>query len=173
MIEYNIRDCASPCSTASEISIYNANKATSFVNCVLFALCVYLKLILKITVVRILWAARHTPILALSENLDTQEKLNLFHTGVDVFLEKPVNADICAAQANKLIKLYLESDENLVKSIPVAFGTSLVVVPQYCQVLVQGTPIEFDLLYFMAKHPGRVFSRKELYDYVWDDYYEL
>ena len=142
-------------------------------NCVLFALCVYLKLILKITVVRILWAARHTPILALSENLDTQEKLNLFHTGVDVFLEKPVNADICAAQADKLIKLYLESDENLVKSIPVAFGTSLVVVPQYCQVLVQGTPIEFDLLYFMAKHPGRVFSRKELYDYVWDDYYEL
>lgn len=25
----------------------------------------------------------------------------------------------------------------------------------------------------MAKYPGQVFSRKELYDYVWDDYYEL
>lgn len=128
--------------------------------------------------VRIFRAAKHTPILALSENLDTQEKLDLFHTGVDVFLEKPINVNICAAQADKLIKLYLESDENLVKSIPVAFGTSLVIVPQYRQVLVQGTPIEltrieFDLLYFMAKHPGRVFSRKELYDYVWDDYYEL
>lgn len=128
--------------------------------------------------VRIFRAAKHTPILALSENLDTQEKLDLFHTGVDVFLEKPINVNICATQADKLIKLYLESDEKLVKSIPVAFGTSLVIVPQYRQVLVQGTPIEltrieFDLLYFMAKHPGRVFSRKELYDYVWDDYYEL
>ena len=108
----------------------------------------------------------------------TQEKLNLFHTGVDVFLEKPVNVDICAAQANKLIKLYLESDENLAKSISLAFGSSLVITPQYRQVLVQGTPIEltrieFDLLYFMAKYPGQVFSRQELYDYVWDDYYEL
>lgn len=60
--------------------------------------------------IRIFRAAKHTPILALSENLDAREKLDLFHTGVDVFLEKPVNADICAAQANTLIKLYLESD---------------------------------------------------------------
>lgn len=128
--------------------------------------------------VRIFRAAKHTPILALSENLDIHEKLDLFHTGVDVFLEKPVNVDICAAQADKLIKLYLKSDENLAKSIPVAFGTSLVIAPQYRQVLVQGTPIEltrieFDLPYFMAKHPKQVFSRKELYDYVWDDYFEL
>ena len=25
----------------------------------------------------------------------------------------------------------------------------------------------------MAKHPGQVLSRRELYRYVWDDYYEL
>ena len=112
--------------------------------------------------VRIRWAQGILPILALSENLEIHEKLNLFRTGVDTFLEKPVNVDVCAAQANKLIKLYLESNENLTKSIPVAFGTSLVIALQYRQVLVQGTPIEltrieFDLLYFMAKHPGRVF----------------
>lgn len=128
--------------------------------------------------VRIFRAAKHTPILALSENLDAQEKLDLFHTGVDVFLEKPINVNICAAQANKLIKLYLESDEVSVKAIPVAFGTSLVIAPQYRQVLAQGTlieltRIEFDLLYFMARHPGQVFSRRELYDYVWNDHYEL
>lgn len=128
--------------------------------------------------VRIFRAARHTPILALSENLDAQEKLDLFHTGVDVFLEKPINVDICTVQANKLIRLYLESDKNLAKSIPIAFSTSLVIAPQYRQVLVQGTlieltRIEFDLLYFMARHPGQVFSRRELYDYVWNDHYEL
>ena len=52
------------------------------------------------------------------------------------------------------------------------------IVPQYRQVLMHGAPveltrIEFDLLYFIVKHPGRVFSRRELYDYVWDDYFEL
>ena len=97
---------------------------------------------------------------------------------MDAFLEKPINAEVCAAQANTLIKLYLESDEELAKYSPITFGTSMVIAPRYRQVLVQGVPlelsrIEFDLLYFMAKHPGQVFSRKELYDYVWDDYYEL
>ena len=128
--------------------------------------------------VRIFRAAKYTPILALSEYVEAQEKLDLFHTGVDAFLEKPINAEVCAAQANTLIKLYLESDEELAKYIPITFGTSMVIAPRYRQVLVQGLPlellrIEFDILYFMAKHPGQVFSRKELYDYVWDDYYEL
>ena len=128
--------------------------------------------------VRILRTAKHMPILALTNTLTAQEKIDLFHSGVDAFLEKPVNADICAAQAKALIALYLKSDEELGKSIPITFGASLVIAPRYRQVVVQGTlveltRIEFDLLYFMAKHPGQVFSRRELYDYVWDDYYEL
>ncbi len=128
--------------------------------------------------VRIFRIAKHMPILALTNALPIQEKIELFHAGVDVFLEKPIDADICAAQASALIELYLESDEEVKKSVPVAFGTSLVIAPRYRQVLIQGAPleltrIEFNLLYFMAKHPGQVFSRRELYQYVWDDYYEL
>lgn len=73
--------------------------------------------------VRISRAAKHTPIWALSEYVEAQEKLDLFHTGVDTFLEKPINAEVCAAQANTLIKLYLESDEELAKYIPITFGT--------------------------------------------------
>lgn len=128
--------------------------------------------------VRILRAAKHMPILALTNALTAQEKIDLFHSGVDVFLEKPIDVDLCSAQANALIKLYLESEEELGKIFPITFGTSMVIAPRYHQVVVQGTPvdltrIEFDLLYFMAKHPGQVFNRRELYDYVWDDYYEL
>lgn len=128
--------------------------------------------------VRIFRATKHTPILALSGSLEIQEQLDLFHIGVDFFLNKPVNADICAAQANALIRLHLESDKVVDKFAPITFGISMVIAPRYRQVLVQGTPIEltrieFDLLYFMAKHPGQVFSRKELYDYVWEDYCEL
>lgn len=97
---------------------------------------------------------------------------------MNAFLDKPVDVDLCIAQANALIELYLESAEELGKTIPITFGTSLVIAPRYRQVLVRGTPveltrIEFNLLYFMAKHPGQVFSRRELYNYVWNDYYEL
>jgi DNA-binding response OmpR family regulator len=33
--------------------------------------------------------------------------------------------------------------------------------------LVELTPREFDLLYFFARHPGRVFSRLDLLNQVW------
>lgn len=129
--------------------------------------------------VRIFRAAKHTPILALTDTLEVQEKIELFHAGVDVFLEKPVHADICAEQANRLISLYLESHERLEKSSPIAFGTALIIAPCYRQVLVNGKPVdltrrEFDLLHFFAKHPpGQVFSRDQIYDRVWGNYYEL
>lgn len=128
--------------------------------------------------VRVFRAAKHTPILALSESLEAQEELELFHIGVDVFLEKPVNADICATQASALIRLHSETNDELKKPSAIAFGSSMIITPRYRQVLVQGTPVEltrleFDLLYFMAKHPRQVFSRRELYDYVWNDSYEV
>lgn len=132
----------------------------------------------NVELVRIFRVTKHTPILAFSDTLRTHEKISLFHAGVSALLEKPLDVELCIAQANALIKLYLKSDKELGKSIPITFGSSLVIAPRYRKVLVQGTPIEltrieFDLLYFMARHPGQVFSRKELYDYVWDDYYEL
>lgn len=116
--------------------------------------------------IQIFRVAKHTPILVLTKTLDTQEKIDLYHIGVDAFLEKPVDADICAAQVNALVELYLESDEGLGKSMPIAFGTSLIVAPHYRQVLVNGKPLEltkkeFDLLYFFVRHPGQVFSRDQ------------
>lgn len=81
--------------------------------------------------VRIFWVAKRTPILALTETLTAQEKIDLFHAGVDAFLEKPIDADVCAAQASALIELYLESDEDVGKSVPITFGTALVIAPRY------------------------------------------
>lgn len=120
-------------------------------------------------IVRIFRVAKHTPILALTGMLGVEEKVSLFHAGVDAFLEKPVNADICAAQANALIELYLKPNQELEKSAPVVFGTSLVIALRYRQVLVNGASLEltrreFDLLYFLSTHPGQVFSRNQIYD---------
>lgn len=128
--------------------------------------------------VRIFRLAKRTPILALTDTLTAQEKTELIHAGVDAFLEKPVDVKLCAAQANALIELYLEYDEKVETSVPIIFGNSMVISPRYRQVLVHGTPVKlsqiaFDLLYFMARRPGQVFSRRELCEQVWDDYYEL
>ena len=34
---------------------------------------------------------------------------------------------------------------------------------------VKLTPIEFDILYLLASHPGRVFSTDEIFEKVWNE----
>ena len=128
--------------------------------------------------VRIFRLSKRIPILVLTEALTVQEKINLFQAGMDAFFEKPIDVDVCTAQASALIKLYFESNEEAEKSAQISFGTSLIIAPRYRQALSNGKPIaltrrEFDLLYFFARHPGQVFSRDQIYDCVWGDYYEL
>ena len=35
--------------------------------------------------------------------------------------------------------------------------------------LLSLTPIEFDILYLLAAHPGRVYSSEEIFEYVWKE----
>ena len=46
-----------------------------------------------------------SPILALTEALTAQEKIDLFHAGVDAFLEKPTDADVCIITPHAVINM--------------------------------------------------------------------
>jgi DNA-binding winged helix-turn-helix (wHTH) protein len=55
-----------------------------------------------------------------------------------------------------------------------AFGKDLVIDPNARTVYLKGrelslTKKEFDLLFCLASNPGKVFSREQLYNHVWDD----
>ena len=128
--------------------------------------------------VRIFRIAKHIPILALTEALDADDKITLLQAGVNAFLEKPINVGVCSAQANALVELHQKLDDEQSTGTPITFGTSMIIAPYYRQVFIDGelldlTRKEFDLLYFFAKHPGQVFSRNQLYEQVWDKFYEL
>ena len=94
----------------------------------------------KTEIIRILRITKHSPILAITEALRADEKVELFHAGVDVFIEKPVDIEVCIAQANALIELYLKTSDELKQSLPISFGSSLVIAPSYRQVL-EAVPI--------------------------------
>lgn len=118
--------------------------------------------------------AKHTPILVLTNPLCAKDAVSLFHAGADAYLVKPLNAAVCAAQANALIQLYLESDDKHKQHYPITFGTELIISPRYRQVIVEGevlslTRKEFDLLHCLASYLGQVFSLEHLYAHVWDD----
>nr|WP_325182593.1 response regulator transcription factor [uncultured Oscillibacter sp.] len=119
-------------------------------------------------------AAKHTPILALTSSLKPENRAALLQAGANAYLEKPVNMNVCVAQAEALMKLYCESNHDYQKCCPLKFGAELIINPLYRQVFIDGEPIEltrteFDLLFCLAQHPGQVWSRSQLYSYVWED----
>ena len=116
----------------------------------------------------------HTPILVLTAPLTSEEIITLLNAGADTYLEKPLNIEVCVAQANALMRLYIDSDINHEQHQPLIRGAELIVSPRYRQVMVDGKPLElsrkeFDLLHCLAAYPGQVFSRGQIYSHIWDD----
>ena len=106
--------------------------------------------------------------------LVTEEQLGRidFGWGIDDYLTLPVSAKRLAERLNFLVwKLHQVSPKN-----GFVHGGLVVDFERY-EVLVEGEPVdltykEFELLKFLAMHPGKVFSREALLDKVWGyDYY--
>lgn len=117
---------------------------------------------------------KHTPIMALTDPMNPKEVAAIHQAGADACIEKPVNLDICVAQANSLIQLYIVNDINYGEHGPVIHGEELVIIPRYRQVTVDGkildlTRKEFDLLYYLASHQEQIFTCRQLYEQIWSD----
>lgn len=123
---------------------------------------------------RTMRSAKNIPILVLIKHLEAEAKIHLFHAGASAYMEEPIDAKECAEQATALIQLYLDSECESKKHFPLTFGTELIINPIYRQVLINNIPIkltrtEFDLLFCLARYPGQILSRNQLYHQVWDD----
>ena len=120
--------------------------------------------------------ARTMPILVLSSQADHEHRIHALNAGANAYMGKPYTTDECLAQAHSLMRLsenlYASSNGN--QCYTLVCGNDLVIDPTKRQVFLKGKELaftrkEFDLLLCLASHPGRVFSREQLYDYVWDD----
>lgn len=128
----------------------------------------------SLELLRTMQNTKHTPILALTAPLKSEDIVTLFHAGADACLEKPVDVQVCTAQANALIQLYFDADDRHKRHYTISFGPEFIISPRYRQVIVDGEPLaltrkEFDLLHCLASYPGQVFSLDHLYAHVWDD----
>jgi len=89
--------------------------------------------------------------------------------GADDYVTKPFSVREVMARAKALVRRDLESEERTLDSITIG---QLDINPNSRQVRLNGckvtlTSTEFDLLYFLAKHAGRAFSREHLLNSVW------
>jgi len=105
------------------------------------------------------------PIIMLTAKTDEDDRLAGFSSGVDDYVVKPFSARELEAR----VRAVLRRSEN--KKTPVLEVGGLRLDLEQRQVWVEGKPVElsamaFDLLAFLMRHPGRVFTRLELLEAV-------
>ena len=118
--------------------------------------------------------AKSTPIMVLSSKTDNSHRIHALQAGAHAYMGNPYTCEECVAQAHSLMQLYTEvaPEGNLCYTL--AFGNDLLIDPSTRQVFVRGNELkmtrkEFDLLFRLASNPGKVFTREQLYDHIWDD----
>ena len=155
------------------ISVLDALETFAIYDCCLIIVDICLSKTNGAEVLSAIRRVKSTPVLSLTESITEGEKVALFGAGANAVLEKPVDKSVCAAQAKSLIQLHLDqtADETV---HPLIFGTELMIDPAFRKVMIDGNQValtrkEFDLLLCFARHPGRVWSRTQLYSQVWSD----
>lgn len=117
------------------------------------------------------------PVLMLTAKDSEIDKVSGLRLGADDYLTKPFSMNEFVARVQSLIRRFTafnnKGEEALEKQL---IFDGLVITPETREVLVKGAQVEltakeFDLLYFLAKNKGKVFTKKQIYKNVWEDEY--
>lgn len=114
------------------------------------------------------------PILVLSSHSDHSERIHAFNAGANAYMGKPYTDEECLAQAHALMRNYISLNPQTDLCYTLAFGNELIIEPETRFVSLQGQELkltrkEYDILFWLASNPGRVYNCEQLYDHVWDE----
>ncbi len=109
-------------------------------------------------------------VLMLTSRTDESDKIRGFNEGADDYLTKPFSLGELEVRVGAILKR--QRPVTAPEQQCLTFN-SLAIDPVRREVmlhdeLVPLTALEFDLLHFLASHPGRVWRRSELIQKVWD-----
>lgn len=119
--------------------------------------------------------ANNIPILMLSAKVEDMDKIMGLMTGADDYMGKPFNPLELVARVKALLRRSAmqhmqppsPSDKQLViHSLNINKNNHTVKVADHHLKL---TKIEFNILYLLASHLGRVFSSEEIFEHVWNE----
>jgi DNA-binding response OmpR family regulator len=117
-----------------------------------------------------------TPIIFLSAKSDIVDKSVGFNLGADDYLTKPFSPVELTLRVKALIRRS-RKPEKPGSSRECSFRSKdLIIDCKTREVIVRGVKVdltakEFDLLCFLANHPGQVFTREQLFKNLWDEDY--
>ncbi len=113
----------------------------------------------------------NVPIIMLTAKSDEMDTVIGLSVGADDYVAKPFSPRELVARVKAVLRR-ASTPTPTDDGDPLHYG-ALTIRPDRRQVDIAGRPVEltareFDLLVFLASHPGQVFSRDELLDKVWD-----
>jgi two-component system response regulator ResD len=115
------------------------------------------------------------PIIMLTAKREEMDRILGLELGADDYVVKPFSPQELVSRVKAVLRRVTPS-ETLGDQRTLSYG-SLSIDPRNRSVVVYGrecalTALEFDLLYFLARHPRQVFRRAQLLDQVWGyEYY--
>ena len=110
----------------------------------------------------------------LSAKTSDADKIRGLTSGADDYMVKPFNPMELIARVKSQLRRYIElnpgkpvkDDMIRVRNIVIDSNKHTVTIDDHPVTL---TPIEFNILHLLARHPGRVFSVDEIYENVWSE----
>ena len=122
-------------------------------------------------VCRRIQAERRVPLIMLTAKGEEEDRIIGLGVGADDYVTKPFSPRELAARVAAVLRRINEAATAPTNEKILDFS-DLRIDPNTRQVIAQGTSIgltvrEFDLLYYLASHPNRVFTRDQLMDAVW------
>src|SRR5699024_1571913 len=109
------------------------------------------------------------PILMLTAKDGDYDKILGFEFGADDYMTKPFNTLELIARIKAITRRVKEKPENNIIS-----SNTLTINWDERKVYVENAEIkltakEFDMLHLLASNPGRVFTRENIYTYIWGE----
>ena len=118
---------------------------------------------------------KSVPIIMLSAKSEDYDKVAGLNNGADDYVTKPFNPIELIARVNSQIRRYTSLGSLQRKEEANTYQTGeLVINDDTKQVVVEGkeiklTPTEYNILKFLTKNKGKVYSIEQIYKSVWED----
>lgn len=120
----------------------------------------------------------NTPILMLTAKDETFDKVLGLELGADDYMTKPFEPKELMARVKAILRRTQRANDIEVDDSPKTLEFENLTINMtdftitYFGKKLDLPPKEMELLYFLASHPGRVYTREQLLEQVWDfDYY--
>jgi DNA-binding response OmpR family regulator len=125
---------------------------------------------------RLLRGRSDIPIIMLTSKDEELDKLVGLEMGADDYITKPFSVNEVVARVKTVLRRVAKNPAASDKPVPLCIG-DLTVDSATRTILLKQQPVtvsakQFDLLCFLASHPGQVFTREQLLNQVWGyDFY--